>query len=104
MFLQSGNTGIRPSQQSTKVSRNPASIGRQDAGEDSGSWTTQEEEEEGKFTMTQQNRKSKEEFCWEKENTEPCDWGAGLGGKVRPTRTGVHLLVYPKILWRWITV
>lgn len=55
-----GNTGIRPSQQSTNVSRNPASMERQNAGEDSGSQTTQDEEE-GKFTMTQQNGKSKEE-------------------------------------------
>lgn len=42
----------------------------------------------------------------EQEKAEPCDWGAGLRGKVRLTRTGVYLLVYPKFLWRlekWIT-
>lgn len=55
-----GNTGIRLSQQSTKVSKDPASSRRQTAGEDSGSQTTQDEEE-GKFTMTQQNGKRKEE-------------------------------------------
>lgn len=53
-----GNTGIRLSQQSTKVSKDPASSRRQTAGEDSGSQTTQDEEE-GKFTMTQQNGKRK---------------------------------------------
>lgn len=68
-------------------------MGRQNAGEDSGSQTTQGEEE-GKFTMSQQSGKSVEERILlekRKKDQSSCDSGAGLRGEVRPARTGVYL-------------
>lgn len=94
--------GIRQCQRSTEVSKNPAGTGRQNAGEDSGSQTTQGEEE-GKFTMSQQSGKSVEErILLEKRKIDQssCDSGAGLRGEVRPAKTGVYLWADPKVLRR----
>lgn len=94
--------GIRRCQRSTKVSKDPARTGRQNAGEDSGSQTTQGEEE-GKFTVSQQSGKSVDERTLlekRKKWQSSCDSGAGLRGEVRPARTGVYLRVDPKFLWK----